>query len=990
MSVPTASPRAILARLRSRTATTFASQRVARKALAVLAGTVTLALGPVSGTAALWTGSVNLQPGGLTSGSVIADVGGFTGLNHTFTRDALSTTSYATIANQGASPASFSVAFALGAGSSAALASDVVVDLWLEASPSACTATAPVGAYGWTGTWATAPDFSSWIPANTSAVVCVRSRMQTDALATSATIYPQLSFDLSIPGTNWASSDSVSATQKVLAPGMGGTDYTDQVFADGATRFWRLSEATGNIAYDWVGTDDAYLAPGATRAVTGPAGLAPDTATTFPGTISAGTRTRIAAPQSFAVEAWFKTTTTTGGKIVGFGDATTGGSYHNDRHIYMDAAGKVSFGVWPNVASTITTTTSYNDGQWHHVVGNLGAGGQELYVDGVRIGGNATTSSLNYSGYWRIGGDTTWAGDMYFDGEIDDVAIYGGPLSATKVSRHFNVSGEGDVPLSVGDPYGSAVYADSPTLYWRFAESTGTVAADSSGKSNAGSYSGNVTKPVAGALTSSRNTAASFNGTDGLVSSSTMFTDPQNYSMELWFNTTTITGGKLAGFGNAQTGLSSSYDRHLYLQNDGKLVFGSHPGSAQVATSAAAYNDGKWHHVVATQSSAAGMKLYVDGRLVGQNTATTSSPFNGYWRVGGDSLGSWPGAPTTPYVTAKIDEFAVYPVALSETKAKQHYAAGTGTPVALFTASTTGMVTTLNATSSTDDDGSIASYSWNFGDGTAAGTGATTSHTYATPGTKTITLTVTDNAGKQSVATTQVTAVDITAPTAPAAPTMSARTDSSVTFSWPATTDNVGVTQYQVFRNGIAVGTTSGLSYTDSGLAAATPYSYTVRARDAAGNWSAQSTGTSMTTQYAAIAASTWYSVRNLASDKCVQGMGTASGSQLQQFPCVTAASQNFSFVAIGSYWRVDYRPAALAWDLSSAGRAHLYGVHSGTNQQWEAIRHSDGSYSFRSVSNPTLCMQFNGGSSVDGTELWPATCSTDSSTQRFSLAVAS
>jgi chitodextrinase len=994
MSVRTATPREIISRLRQRTATAVANQRVARRALSLLAGSVILALGPVSGTAAFWAGSVDVRPGTLTAGSVTADVAGFTGLDHTFTRDALSTTSYATIANAGTSTAAFTVAFSLGAGSSAALADDIGVNLWLEASPAACTSSALVGAYGWAGTWATSPQFSGSLPGSTTAVVCIRTRMQSDALATSATVYPTVSMNLSVPGTGWASSDSVSATQKVLAPGLGGTDYTDQVFADGATRFWRLGESSGNILYDWVGTDDAYVAPGATRAVAGPVGLAPDTATTFPGTISAGTRTAIAAPQSFAVEAWFKTTTTTGGKIVGFGDATTGASSSNDRHIYMDAAGKVSFGVWPNAASTITTTAGFNDGQWHHVVGNLGAGGQELYIDGARIGQNATTSSVDYTGYWRIGGDTTWAGDMYFDGDIDDVAIYGAPLSATKVSRHFNVSGEGALPLGVGDPYGSTVYADSPSLYWRFGESAGTVAADSSGTGNTGAYFGAVTKPIAGGIPNTRNTAASFNGTDGLVASTTLFTNPQNYTAELWFNTTSTTGGKLIGFGSSQTGSSTNYDRHVYLQNDGKVVFGSYPGSTQTATSTAAYNDGTWHHVVATQSSTAGMLLYIDGVLVADNPAVNPQNYNGYWRVGGDNLTSWPGIPTTPYVTAKIDEVAVYPTALTEAQAKQHYAAATGTPIGLFTASTTGMTVGFNATSSSDPDGSISSYSWNFGDGTT-GTGATPSRTFTTPGPYDVTLTVTDNDGKRSVAQGRVTARDITAPTAPGAPASSANTGTSVSLSWPAATDDVGVTRYQVFRDGALLTTVSGTSYTDSSTATGTTYTYTIKARDAADNLSPASSPLSVTTHLVNTAA--WYTASNLYSGSCITAAGTAVASALQQKACATPAGANQAFRFIptdNGYFKVLSRGTTLIWDVASASIAEnaqivLNTDNTGTNQQWKLTKNAvDGSMSFTGRASDK-CLQFAGGSNVEGAQLQQATCAA-TNYQRFNLAATS
>lgn len=89
---------------------------------------------------------------------------------------------------------------------------------------------------------------------------------------------------------------------------------------------------------------------------------------------------------------------------------------------------------------------------------------------------------------------------------------------------------------------------------------------------------------------------------------------------------------------------------------------------------------------------------------------------------------------------------------------------------------------------------------------------------------------------------------DTIAPTAPLSLTATAATSSVMNLAWLASTDNVGVTGYQLFRNGTLIGTTSSLTYNDSGLAASTQYSYTVKAYDAAGNVSAASnTATSST-----------------------------------------------------------------------------------------------------------------------------------------------
>ncbi|MBW8737501.1 MAG: cellulose binding domain-containing protein [Streptomyces turgidiscabies] len=72
------------------------------------------------------------------------------------------------------------------------------------------------------------------------------------------------------------------------------------------------------------------------------------------------------------------------------------------------------------------------------------------------------------------------------------------------------------------------------------------------------------------------------------------------------------------------------------------------------------------------------------------------------------------------------------------------------------------------------------------------------------------------------------------APSAPGTPTASGVTNTSVKLSWGAATDDKGIKNYDVLRDGAKVGTVTATSYTDTGLTAGTDYSYTVRARDTA------------------------------------------------------------------------------------------------------------------------------------------------------------
>ena len=124
----------------------------------------------------------------------------------------------------------------------------------------------------------------------------------------------------------------------------------------------------------------------------------------------------------------------------------------------------------------------------------------------------------------------------------------------------------------------------------------------------------------------------------------------------------------------------------------------------------------------------------------------------------------------------------------------------------------------FDGTGSTDDI-SIASYTWDFGNGDTAN-GATPTYIYTTPGIYTASLTVTDDAGQTATATVEITVTDATdaSPTAVAIATpVSGNMPLEVTFEGTASTDDNGIVSYAWdFGNG------------DTGTGAVTTYTYTI------------------------------------------------------------------------------------------------------------------------------------------------------------------
>jgi len=235
--------------------------------------------------------------------------------------------------------------------------------------------------------------------------------------------------------------------------------------------------------------------------------------------------------------------------------------------------------------------------------------------------------------------------------------------------------------------YSQTVLSNNPSFLWPLND-TGSTAADASSNGFNGSYSGGTTQGVPGPLTGS--TATSFDGSTGNVASQNAVTGPQTFTIEGWFKTTTNTGGKIIGFGGSQSGLSGSYDRHIYMMNDGQLVFGVYNSGTKTIETPNVYNDGQWHYVVATydatNTTGPNEALYVDGQLIGTTTSSSAQSYTGYWRVGGDNLNGWnldpwgsnsqgTTQPNSYYFGGTVADVAVYPTALTAAQVTAHFAA---------------------------------------------------------------------------------------------------------------------------------------------------------------------------------------------------------------------------------------------------------------------------------------------------------------------------
>lgn len=237
------------------------------------------------------------------------------------------------------------------------------------------------------------------------------------------------------------------STGTASALGTGGFGCFHQP-APGTSLAWDFAEKNGPRVVDSSGSgaDGAFTSAGAARVdadcPTNPYASfwAEDGAEGWAVTDSA-----IAAPNAFTIEVWFRTDDTDGGRVFGFGSDRSVASQYRDRHIYIGADGTLRFGVEESGSQfkfTLGSTTTVNDGEWHHAVGTFQPRSMTLWVDGELQGSRSDAVTLRqYSGHWRVGRQTLagWpnAGDYAYTGDVDTVRVHDSVLDATAVTRAF-------------------------------------------------------------------------------------------------------------------------------------------------------------------------------------------------------------------------------------------------------------------------------------------------------------------------------------------------------------------------------------------------------------------------------------------------------------------------------------------------------------------------------------------------------------------------
>lgn len=397
---------------------------------------------------------------------------------------------------------------------------------------------------------------------------------------------------------------------------------------------------------------------------------------------------------------------------------------------------------------------------------------------------------------------------------------------------HYSIVRDGtQVAVTTGTTYADTTVSPSSTYAYSI------VAVDVAGNTSAPSNTATATTPAPPTTLTFAPVADTYVETDKATTnfgtSSTLIVDGSPVTETLLkFDVTGIGGRRVL-----------SARLRLYCSNDASSASGVYH----------AVPDSSWTETGVNWNTAPALDATVLGSI-GSTTTSTWADVDVTAAVKGDGTISIGGVSTSAngvHFASRESGAATAPQLVVTTAAGPADTSPPSQPGNLAATGTTDTSVSLGWSAATDDVG-VDHYEIDR-DGSAVATTAATSYTDTglTPSTlHAYSVTAVDAAGNRSTAatTTATTAADTTPPGAPTGLGAGSVTVSQAQLSWNASTDDVGIAGYRVYRNGAQIGTTTAASYTDTTVAAAMTYSYTVTALDAAGNESPSSAALAVTT----------------------------------------------------------------------------------------------------------------------------------------------
>ena len=373
---------------------------------------------------------------------------------------------------------------------------------------------------------------------------------------------------------------------------------------------WLFNEGTGLTAIDTSGNGNNGTLTNGPSWVDGKSGKAlsfdgVDDYAVIPDSSSLTSTTNL------TISSWFKTSSLTAQTI--FAKASLGDE--DEEYVVIIVNNNVYFDVGGNSGPYIQTGYTVSDNKWHYIstthsrIGGVST--LKLYIDGKDIGGttNGSTVSPNDNLYNVFIGKRTTVYSQGFSGLIDQVRIYNYSRTPAQIAWEYNQG--------------------LPIVQWKFDETSGTTASDSSGNGNDGTLVGG---PVW--IAGKYGNALSFDSVDDYVIKNSFSSFPtNNISTTVWVKTTDSNNAVISY-------ASTATDNDWLIFNTANLEL----YRASWLTTGVFANDNNWTHLAVTRNGTTGMtKLYKNGALVssGVVAAGTLITNNGALVVGQeqDSVG---------------------------------------------------------------------------------------------------------------------------------------------------------------------------------------------------------------------------------------------------------------------------------------------------------------------------------------------------------------